>query len=53
MACLKDFNSIENLLMHMPWLQLSIELRIINEYERIVKKSGLRVMFDDNLLGAS
>ena len=25
----------------------------INEYERIVKKSGLRVMFDDNLLGAS
>ena len=29
MACLKDFNSIENLLMHMPWLQLSIELRIL------------------------
>ena len=25
----------------------------IKEYERIVKKSGLRVMFDDNLLGAS
>ena len=25
----------------------------INEYESIVKKSGLRVMFDDNLLGAS
>ena len=25
----------------------------INEYERIVKKSGLRIMFDDNLLGAS
>ena len=25
----------------------------INEYERIVKKSGIRVMFDDNLSGAS
>ena len=25
----------------------------INEYERIVKKKGLRVMFDDNLSGAS
>ena len=25
----------------------------INEYERTVEKSGLRVMFDDNLLGAS
>ena len=28
MACLEDFNSIENLLMHMAWLQLSIELSI-------------------------
>ena len=27
-ACLKDFNSIENLLMHTAWLQLSIELGI-------------------------
>ena len=25
----------------------------ISEYERIVKKSCLRVMFDDSLLGAS
>ena len=25
----------------------------INEYERIVKKSDLRVMFDDNLSGVS
>ena len=28
MACLEDFNSIENLLMQMAWLQLSIELSI-------------------------
>ena len=26
MACQEDFNSIENLLMRMAWLQLSIEL---------------------------
>ena len=28
MACLEDFNCLENLLMHMAWLQLSIELSI-------------------------
>ena len=29
MASLEDFNSIENLLMHMAWLQLSIEFQFI------------------------
>ena len=31
----------------------TLEPHGMNVYERIVKKSGLRVMFDDNLLGAS